>query len=135
MQLTEKQIQQANKLIKKYKFCNLETQKELQENGFFEAVKCNFCIADIGEDDSFLTVGFVDSIQSFMKKKTALLTMPQFHEVWAILIKDRELTGIAWEITLNNICVAHENIAVHYYDNICEAACKLWLKLKKENLL
>lgn len=44
MNLTKTQIEQVNDIIEKYGFCSLETQKKLQEAGFFEEVKCNFSL-------------------------------------------------------------------------------------------
>jgi len=121
MQLTKAQIAQANKLIKKYKFCTLETQKELQENGFFEAVNCalSIMIDEKQRPENQLSIWVADRPKgTFIQDKT-FIPMPQFHEVWAVLP----------ELVTNNYFLFSKKI------NICEAACKLWLKLKKENLL
>jgi len=126
MQLTETQIQQANKLIKKYKFCTLETQKELQENGFYSHCVVNHflifidkCDSKDNKDECLCVLPDSKDAEFYTEKGFSYLPMPQFCEVWAALP----------ELVTNNYFLFSKKI------NMCEAACKLWLKLKKENLL
>lgn len=153
MQLTETQITQANKLIKKYKFCSFETQRRLQENGFFEKVECNFNL-HMGFDYAHNPPKFFMQVNEFEKEYDAdvLLSfkMPQFHEVWEalppsiirkdiILHKELGVYAIYYANTENDNPDAGDGstafIGETVYDNICESACLLWLKLKEKNLL
>ena len=156
MQLTETQIEQANALIAKYKFCSLETQKRLQEAGFFEKVETAHKL--------YLqkSKGFVDSethkgmqelggnhvvIHENRYDKTLLtLPMPQFEEVWEalpnrILIGSYEnlkcvLEKKVYYAEIGDGTVDAFNVGLQFENiNICESACLLWLKLKVNNLI
>lgn len=137
MQLTETQIKQANDLIKRYGFPSLETQKQLQENGFFEAVNCPFGISEYGVNQMEIVIE-----SDFSPFSEDVLRMPQFHGVWAVL-PDEILSS-------NKEIFYHKRLTVygisygtdtynHFFSltetTIIEAACLLWLELKKENLL
>lgn len=143
MQLTETQITQANALIAKYKFCSLETQKRLQEAGFFENVGCNMCITAHRYNKEMPCD--VETIESALPygETIEFLPMPQFHEVWEALPEK-----IHWYENVYYPSLDTEKGIVRYQyagrtkvseeikdRNICEAACLLWLKLKENNLL
>lgn len=135
MTLTETQITQANALIKKYKFCSLETQKRLQDAGFFEMVECNFGLEELilpnGKNIGFTTSDYM----KFLGKKD-FLPFPQFHEVWEALPEkvysaNKRMTDLI--IYYKDVGIITETPILNR--NITESACLLWLKLKENNLL
>ena len=54
MTLNEIQTKQAEKLIEKYKFCSLETQKELENAEFFDKTEVQHLIIDTGFDKNIV---------------------------------------------------------------------------------
>lgn len=142
MQLTETQIEQANILIKKYGFCSLETERRLQEAGFFDKVECNMCITAHRYNKEIPCD--VETIESALPygETIYLLQFPQFHEVWEALPADSNKNQIT--LIKTKIYYLDKSKNKGKYDwfeqdiingNICEAACLLWLKLKENNLL
>lgn len=144
MQLTKKQIAQANVLIEKYGFPTLETQKELQENGFFEAVDVQHLIVDVEPE---IVIGLSEDIGFYSEKCMPHILMPQFHEVWNVLPNEIKKNGTTYYLELSNI-IAYSNTEAGFLSSnenkimlynvgkrITEAVCRLWLKLKKEGLI
>lgn len=145
MQLTETQIEQANVLIKKYKFCTLETQKKLQEACFFEKVECNMCIT-VHRYNKEIPCD-VEAIESALPygETIGFLPFPQFEEVWEVLPdtvnpKKSMLTNAKKGLNTHSIHYRANDGFLYPYIflleiNITEAACLLWLELKEKNFL
>lgn len=140
--MTEKQKEQAKILIEKHKFCSLETQKKLQEAGFFEVCKPVFSIM-VSKSHFMSEVQLCLTETPNVLDIFDVLPMPQFHEVWEMLppyirthkngdLESKKLCEVSISYKLG-ITVSMK-FGGHKI-NICEAACKMWLKLKEQNLV
>jgi len=145
MQLTKTQITQANELIKKYKFCTLETQRKLKDAGFFQNVEVLSYIAIAKTSGIPVSVLYIEDVGWAQENEHyAFIPFPQFEEVWNVL-PDYIIFNYGKAINANQICYYNISnrsvcIMIHSYDqkenpSTCEAACQMWLKLKENNLL
>lgn len=124
-------------ICKKSGFCTPETRKELAENGF------NFSICAFGIATKF--VPFYASSMSIHQKAIeafGIIAYPTLEEILKLLPHEIDIEGnscfldisksdIMYEDTINcRNYMAHRNT-----ENLCEAACLLWIDLKKGGFL
>jgi len=141
MNLTKTQIEQANALIEKYKFCSLETQKELQEAGFFNTTQANFSLCFDKNNETVELWG--NSTEMVVLGRFALIPMPQMGEVWEVLPDCIEVNGVGFNKAIIGYSCHYYNeekrISKYYTfgskETFADTSCQLWLKLYKENLL
>lgn len=146
--------------IKDFGFCTLGTHFQLQKNGFFDKVKPKLCLQlqkrYTGEK---LNVGLLESYINEHNNKTVnelhademenykVLAMPQFNDIWAALPNTLQTGLIIGMKVMQEDKIMYEGVFGYITDNgkdlfvsisennITEAACLLWLKLKKLGLL
>ena len=150
MKLNEKQIIEANDLIKQYKFPTLQTQKELQELGFFNLIKPNMCLlvhkelkTEIlqgtgGKSVSACTMELSESKRQY----NHVIPMVQFEDIWKLIPNEIHIAlNLHIKVMAGNKIfygragdgnVEFEEIVSH---NFCESACKLWIRLKREEYI
>jgi len=151
--LTQKQIEQAQDLIKQYGFCSLETQGKLQEAGFFEKqVVLHYIVfpndtPEIREPFTFVVVQ--GDIDFYAENGYHFIPMPIFNEIWKQLKPEIVRKGDRLHKCLGAYTVYYESSTEDTYNedgessfigesiennNETEAAARLWLLLHKEGL-
>lgn len=107
----------------------------MQENGFFNTVITNLSLC-IDKNDADVRV-WGNSEAGFLTDRFRLISMPQFHEIWAQLPNIIKVDGMT-KIKGLLLGAAHyefEFMVEDENDNTTESAALLWLKLKKEGLI
>jgi len=119
-------------ICKEYDFCTPETRAELEANGFDFSV-CKFGITEF--------IGARMQTDYDVETK-GLIPYPTFTEVWRLLpiVLANKRSNINYYKQLNEYGVSYECLGSMYIRNAgtympCEAACQMWLKLKKGGFL
>lgn len=124
-------------ICKKSGFCTPETRKELAENGF------NFSICAFGIATKF--VPFYASSMSIHQKAIeafGIIAYPTLEEILKLLPYEIDIEGNSCFLDISKTTLLYEDVyneqnymVVSCAENLCEAACQLWLKLKKGGFL
>lgn len=125
-------------ICKEYDICTPETMVELEKNGFDFSV-CKFGITTALSEKIVIRTA---NLPKNMADGLGVVPYPMLHEILKLLPYEIDIEGNNCFLDISKTTLLYEDVyneqnymTVCCAENLCEAACQLWLQLKKGGFL